>query len=112
QDAYLLTVAADPAIGGSAGQTGWYPIDAEVPVQAEPREGFAWTGWLGEGVSDPPAAQSTVTLDRNRTVTAVFERQWNLIVLPAEEEAGTTTGSSPEPIGSSVPITATPNEGY
>lgn len=112
QDAFLLSVAREPEIGGSAGQGGWYPVNADVPIQAEAREGFVWTGWLGEGVAEPTAGQTSVHLDRNRTVTAEFERVWNLIVIPETAEAGTAEGSSDEPIGSSVPIKATPNEGY
>lgn len=112
QDAYLLKVTFEPALGGSAGDTGWYPVNTDVPIHAKPREGFEWVGWFGTGVADPTAAQTSVHLDRNRVVTAEFERAWNLIVAPEKPEAGTTEGSSDEPIGTSVPILAKPNQGY
>jgi tetratricopeptide (TPR) repeat protein len=112
QDAFELTVQWSPAIGGTAGTSGWYPIYEDVPVKAEPREGFAWSGWLGEDIADASAPETTVTLNGDRTVTAVFDRLWNLIVAPQQEEQGTTTGSCDEPIGSTVSIAATPSEGY
>jgi len=56
--------------------------------------------------------ETTVTLDRDRKITANFERKWNLIVYPHPDEGGTTSGSSPEPVGTTVTINATPNKGY
>ncbi len=67
-----LTVAASPEEGGTVTGDGDYPQGSTVPITATPAEGWQFTGWTGEGVVEPTAASTTVTLDTAKTVTAVF----------------------------------------
>ncbi len=112
EDAFLLKAALDDPLSGYTIGSGWHPVNSEVPIQAEPREGFSWVGWLGENVADPESPETTVLLDQEHTVTALMQRDWNLIVIPYPEEGGEAEGSSPEPVGTRVPLHARPNEGY
>ncbi len=63
--------AVDPA-------PGTYPHDRGdvVSLTATPAAGYAFSEWQGDidGVADPAAANTTVTLDADRQLTAVFRR--------------------------------------
>jgi Ca-activated chloride channel homolog len=111
-EAYHLKVTAEPEIAGNVGTTGFYRIGSDVAIQAEARDGFEWTGWIGEGIADRYARETTITLDADRLAAAHFERIWNLVVLPDHDESGTTTGGGNYPIGSLQPIEAVANEGH
>ncbi len=111
-DAYRLNVKLEPDIGGRAGNSGFYEIDSVQPIKAEPRGGFVWKEWRGDGVLDPTAAESAVSMTEDRTVTAIMEREWSLILIPIEEDAGTVEGGGNHPIGSRVEIQAMPAEGF
>lgn len=111
-DAHHLTVSSEPAIAGNVGQTGFYEVDTDVDIWAEPRDGFEWQRWRGEDLGDFLQPQTTVHLNRDKTVTAEFERIWNLVVLPDSDEHGSTTGGGNFSLGSVTPIEAVANEGY
>lgn len=112
-DAYYLEVKPSPALGPKKlTASGWYPVNQPAPIQAEVREGFEWKGWSGENIDNPTALESQVYLDKDRSVTAEFNRLWNLIVASQNEDQGTTEGSADEPVGSTVPISAQAQEGF
>ncbi|MEX0325524.1 MAG: VWA domain-containing protein [Puniceicoccaceae bacterium] len=110
--AFKLTVEVDPVIGGKAGPSGFFEEFSVVPVQAEPRDGFEWVGWLGDSVKDATAQQTTVAMTGDKTITAKINRIWNLVIVPDPEEGGTVEGAGNHPVGSTVEITATPAEGH
>src|SRR5690606_25158000 len=51
---------------------GDYTQGSSVPITAIPTEGWMFTGWSGEGITDPSSPETTVTLDSAKTVTANF----------------------------------------
>ena len=63
--------AVDPAPGTTAHDRG-----DVVSLTATPAPGYAFSEWQGDidGVADPAAADTTVTLDVDRQLTAVFKR--------------------------------------
>ncbi|KAF0094559.1 MAG: Mg-chelatase subunit ChlD [Puniceicoccaceae bacterium 5H] len=111
-EAWKLTVQGEPALGVNAGPSGFFEKGKDVDLQAKARDGFSWLGWIGEGIADPTQPQTTVHLDRDRSVTARVQRDWNLVVLPDSDEHGTTTGGGNYSDGEAVPITVEPKEGY
>ena len=117
-DAYRLTVRIEPELGGRAGNSGFYEIDSLQPIKAEPREGFIWKEWRGEGISDPAAPETTISMTQERRVTALVDRAWSLILIPVEEGdertegGGMVEGGGMHPVGARVPIQAIPAEGY
>lgn len=114
-DAYYLEVVSDPPIAGAVGSSGFFAKHSEVPIQAKPRDGFSWLGWSGKHVPDIGdfnAQQTHIIMNGDRKAIAQFERIWNLVVLPNQDEAGTTTGGGNFPIGTIQPIEAKPKEGY
>ena len=67
--------------------------------------------WLGTGIAQPAFAQTTVTMDADRNITARFKpRDFNVIA--NVDGKGSTTGSGLHPFGSTINITATPEFGY
>ncbi len=110
--AFLLEVAVDPEIGGQAGPAGFHEKYSVVPIKAQPRDGFRFLRWEGEGPRDPEKAETTLTMIRERDITAVMERQWNLVLVPLPEQGGTLEGGGDHPVGSAVDIKASAAEGF
>jgi Ca-activated chloride channel family protein len=110
--AFKLTVELEPEIGGQAGPSGFFPEFSVQPIQAEPRPGFRWDQWIGDGIEDLEAQQTTIVLTEDRIAVARMIREWNLVIIPNPEEGGTVEGAGDHPVGSTVEISATPNEGF
>ncbi|NDV61300.1 VWA domain-containing protein [Puniceicoccales bacterium CK1056] len=110
--AFKLSVNLDPEIGGKAGPSGFFEEYSVVPIKAEPRPGFEWVGWVGDGIKDPNAPESSISLTADRIAIAEMKRIWNLVIIPTPEEGGTVEGAGNHPIGSTVEISATPAEGF
>jgi Ca-activated chloride channel family protein len=110
--AFKLSVVPDPEIGGQAGPSGFFEEYSVVPIQAQPRDGFEWVGWVGDGIKEADLEQTTISLTGDRVAIAKMKRIWNLVIVPTPEEGGTVEGAGNHPVGSTVDITATPAEGY
>ena len=110
--AFKLTVEIDPVIGGQAGPSGFFEEYSMQPIQAQPRPGFEWVEWIGDGIEDTSAQQTTIGLTEDRLAIAKVKRIWNLVIVPDPEEGGSTEGAGNHPVGSTVEISATPNEGF
>jgi uncharacterized lipoprotein YddW (UPF0748 family) len=74
-----LTVAASPAGWGTTqpppGEPYTYNLDEVVPISAEAYAGYEFQYWTvsgGSPVADPSSPSTTVTMDQDKTVTAVF----------------------------------------
>lgn len=68
-----LSVSASSGGGAGGSSNGSYPDGAEAIVQATPSPYFLWSHWTG----DVPEGQETqnplaLTMDRNRSITAIF----------------------------------------
>ncbi len=79
---YALMIDSDPKSGGTVSGAGDYPAGATASVGAVPAEGFRFVRWIGEPVADDSAAATTVLMDRDRFLTAVFRRD----TVPAYED--------------------------
>lgn len=110
--AFKLSVVLDPEIGGKAGPSGFFEEYSVVPITAEPRPGFEWTGWVGDGIKDGKAQETSISLTADRLAIAEMKRIWNLVIIPVPEEGGTVEGAGNHAIGSTVDISATPAEGF
>lgn len=115
-----LTMAASPSAGGSTTPpVGSSPrsLNEVVNISATPAAGYRFVNWTvsaGSNVASPTSASTTVTMDRSKTVTAVFE-QITLTMAVSPAGGGTTSppvGTSPRSLNEVVNIVATPSEGY
>jgi len=73
----VLTFASDPTGGGTTTPEGAveYDVCEIVPILATPSEGYCFTNWTvnaGAAPDDPDAAQTTIAVDVDKTVTAHF----------------------------------------
>ena len=110
--AFKLSVHLEPEIAGQAGPSGFFEEYSVVPLTAQPRPGFEWENWTGDGIKDPEAMETTISLTADRVAIANMKRVWNLVLIPTPEEGGTVEGAGDHPIGSTVPIAASPAEGF
>ncbi len=94
-----------------------YSCNAEVQVAATPDAGWVFAGWSGAltGTQNP----ATITMDRGKTVTALFkEKKFNLAFTTQGSVNGQTPGSTTPSVegpyyeGQTLTLTATPNAGY
>ena len=115
---YTLTVAVSPSGGGSVAKSPdqtQYAAGTVVTLTATPAAGYTFSQWQGDatGSTNP----TTVTMNANRTVTAVFTpvAQYTLTVA-ASPPGGGTVALSPSggtyASGTVVTLTATAASGY
>ena len=110
--AFKLSVELDPQIAGKAGPSGFFEEYSVVPLQAEPRPGFEWKGWIGDSIKNTASQQTSISLTGDRIAIAEMKRIWNLVIIPEPEEGGTVEGAGNHPVGSTVDIKAIPAEGF
>lgn len=92
----LVMAAYPPTLGTTLPAPGphEYPDGTIVEVSAEPLPGYVFDHWDGD-VADPQARETTVTMNANKTATAVFAYEyhldlregWNLVSIPIEPVA-------------------------
>jgi metallophosphoesterase (TIGR03768 family) len=124
--AVTLTMAADPAEGGSTapsiGEHAGTPIGKPVPIKATVADGYFFNGWITSekaSVANQYAEETVVILSGDATVTATFSKIGSLATLTMSanpSEGGTTEPAigehSARPIGQTFPIKAIPAAGY
>jgi hypothetical protein len=91
-DDCILTVNAEPALGGEVTGAGSYAPGTVARLTAKPAHGFVFNGWQG-AVSSPGAAETEILITRDMGVKAMFISQKALIratIVP--EGAGRVSG--------------------
>ena len=117
---YTLTMAEDPAGGGTATDlTGSspYAADTVVRIEAVAAAGYQFVNWTapaGTFVDENAATTSFNMPPQDVTVTANFGRVYDLTMAVSPLGAGTTTpaATTPQGAGTDVSIQAAPNLGY
>lgn len=113
---YTLTIEATPPEGGTTvPPPGSYSYErgSVVTISAQPSEGWALAGWAGDAGGTSTTVQ--VTMDGDKTASAVFVKYRTLTIETEPPEGGTTTpeaGSYAFAEGATVTVTATPAEGF
>jgi len=108
-----ITAAAYPSVGGQVIGGGTYIQGSRVELIAVAESGYTFTGWDG-GQTTPIL---TFTATANASFTANFSAgtptYYTVTTQPNEAGRGTTSGGGTNlTYGSTVNISATPNEGY
>ena len=81
------TLSLDASEGGSVSGSGQFDYGSTVSILATPNTGYSFSGWTGEGASDPSSASTTVLMSDDRNLTATFALQ-QLSTLPETENLG------------------------
>ena len=114
---YTLTVVISPAGGGTVVKDpdeAQYRSGTVVDLTANENADYRFVNWTGD-VANPNAANTTVTMDSDKTVTANFIRQYTLTMAVSPVGSGTTTpavGAHIYDEDEVVNITADPAAGF
>jgi uncharacterized repeat protein (TIGR02543 family) len=113
-DAYKLTVDINGE-GFISPREGVYDYKADtiVNIEATPEKGWRFAGWTGDAANHD-AADTTVTLNTDKTLTANFYRVMHKLTMQSNGE-GTTippAGNFQYSDGTTVTITAKPEKGW
>jgi len=114
----LHTLSVTAGEGGSLviNPSGDHEHGTIVGIAANPPdEHFLFKTWQGEGISDPHALTTTVTMLGSRSVTALYEKKSYFVNLestpPLLGNARTESNELEFPHGTEVSLVATPNTG-
>ena len=109
---YDLTTEVGAGGGGTVDPTGTHPYaeGTEVAITATPELGWTFSGWTGDGVADPNALTTTVTMDADKTVTATFTQdEYTLTVnTVGDGSVAKDPDQATYHYGETVELTATP----
>ena len=97
--------------GGSVTGEGNFSHDSNVTIEAIPDEGYSFTGWIGNGLSDRNNSSTIVHMTQPRTISALFNTKQYLLEINAST-GGTVTGEGNYSHGQLVAINAIPASGY
>jgi len=121
---YTLKMIADPPEWGSVfrdpdSENDKYAANVNVNVRAEAKEGYSFVGWDGDDVSNNVSDQVTITMDRNKNLTAKFvpkpDSTYELKVKAEPAKGGVVKRDPAGPIyklNDSVTVTANASLGY
>jgi len=109
---YTLTTMASPTGSGTITPAGGtYNVGANVTLTATPVAGYRFDHW--EGDVDSTEATITITMNGNKTVSAIFIKQDTLTVTVSPAGGGTVTPAGGiYDDGATVTLTATAAAGY
>ena len=110
---YMITVSADPTVGGTVAGGGAYLYGSNCTVTAMANAGYTFTNWTKNGtvVSTDAAYTFIVTEDANLVAHFSLDH-YNITVSVDPEVGGTATGGGSFTYGETCTLTATPNSGY
>ena len=118
-DTYALTLAADPAEGGTLSGAGEYEAGAEVSVEATANEGWRFVAWMSESDTLSKEAEYTFTIVSDTALTALFTEEeepqpemYTVTLSASPAEAGTLSGAGEFEANTEVTVNATANEGW
>ena len=119
---YSISISVSPTEGGTVSGSGQYEEGATATVTAVANEGFRFLEWAEAGTQISTEANLTFTVTSDRTLTAIFEPisepapgptpKPTYTINVSAAEGGTASGGGEYEQGSSVTLTATPENGY
>ncbi|KNZ42624.1 InlB B-repeat-containing protein [Acetobacterium bakii] len=115
-EAFVLTIMADPVSGGSVSGEGGYNPSSEADqasISAIPSPGYAFTAWIdaetGEQVSI--LSSDAITLTKDTNLTAVFTPNIYQVNVTSGD-GGSATGNGSYNFGQAVTLSARADMGY
>ena len=110
---FLVTVAADPAAGGSVSGGGAYLFGSNCTVSAMANAGYTFTNWTVNGTVVSTDANYTFPVNGNTDLIAHFSlNHYNITVSVDPEVGGSATGGGSFTYGETCTLVATANTGY
>lgn len=113
---YTITTIAEPTWGGTVIGGGQYYAGVICNLHATPAMGYQFENWKTNGAVFSTEQDCSFEVTSNATYTACFREAtastYTIITEVYPEETGTVIGGGSYEAGSSVELTAIPNEGY
>ena len=113
-NSYDLTVLAES--GGSVTGGGSFPHGSLVNVSATPNSGYSFVQWVGAGISDSTAPNTTLIMNSDQSITAQFAQSeqslFSLVLQANPQNSGILIGGGNYPQDQNVSISAEPIAGY
>ncbi len=113
-NSYDLNISAGD--GGSASGSGSFSHGSSATINANPDTGFIFKEWIGDGIIDPTAPSTFITMDQDRNISAIFTARsidrYLLRIDSIPPSAGYTSGAEEYEFESNATISATPLTGY
>ncbi len=107
---YVLTITIDPEAGGTVSTgNGTYDEGSRITLIATPEAGYRFAHWEGDISSNTTSV--TITMNADKSVTAVFIKTYRLTVT-IEGGGSVSSGNGTYDIGANVTLTASPADGY
>ena len=107
-DQHTVTVVSADAEMGTVSEGGTYDYGTEIQISATPAEGYGFVAW-NDGNNDNPR---TIIVTEDITYTATFGALRTITIVSADETQGTIQGTGEYAEGTTIQITAIPNEHY
>lgn len=112
----VVTISATPVAGGVTTGGGSFAQGSLATVTATPNAGFSFVNWTVNGTAVSTSSSYQFTIAGNRALVANFAPipvgNFAVVLSSAPVAGGSTTGSGAYASGSTVAVTATPNNGY
>ena len=110
---YMITVSADPTVGGTVAGGGAYLYGSNCTVSAMANAGYTFANWTKNGTVVSTDAAYTFTVTEDANLVAHFNlNHYNITVSVDPEVGGTATGGGSFTYGETCTLTATSNPGY
>ena len=106
---YALSITA--GTGGAISGSGTYNHGTNPTISATPNTGYHFIGWNGTGINDINSNSTTVSMVKDRNLTANFSLNSYTLSINAGT-GGSISGSGTYNHGTNPTISATPNTGY
>jgi hypothetical protein len=106
-----FALSINPTAGGAVTGAGSYAFGSSSSITASPFDGYSFSSWIGNGVTNSLSSTSTVTMNQDRNISALFSINSYDLVINAGT-GGSVSGAGSFTFGSTPSITASPLEGY
>ncbi|WP_439695762.1 ice-binding family protein [Mucilaginibacter sp. AW1-7] len=111
-----VTLTATPTLGGVTEGEGTFAQASAVTVSATPNTGYIFTNWTDNGVIVSTSSSYQFTMAGNKALVANFKlipaSQFAVVLTSSPAIGGTTSGSGAYNAGTTVTVTADPNNGF
>ena len=112
-NSYEITATANPTAGGSVAGAGTYNHFETCTLTATVNEGYTFINWTKDGEEVTTETTYTFTVTEAAAYVANFEiNSYTIAVTANPTVGGTVEGAGVYDYGTTIALTATPNEGY
>ena len=106
-----LLVTSSPNNAGTTSGSGAYPVGEVVNLSATPLDGYEFSYWEGQNILDTNSSLTTALIANDQNITAHFQALTYQINITSNN-GGTVEGTGQYTRGSTIAISATPDNGY